>query len=325
MRTFLARRWFLLVLLAGLALAAGRPDWLRPVVGLLDPRWVVGTALFFMAWGLESRSLLGALLRPLPAVWAGLLSYGLVPTLAWLAGRLQSDADLALGLVTIASVPCTLASAVLWTRMAGGSEATALLTVLFTTCTSWLITTALLTFLTGSDVVLDAVDMMRGLALVLLLPVSLGQLGRAPAALARLATRCKPVTGVVSRFLILSIILKAAVDVRERLGERPAALSAGALLLAAGLCLGTHLIALFGGLWSSRGLRFDRPCQIAVAFACSQKTLPVSLYLFDRYFKEAHPLAVVPLVFYHVGQLVVDTLLADWLARRPPAEAPAPG
>src|SRR5205823_2529087 len=101
-------------------------------------------------------------------------------------------------------------------------------------------------------------------------------------------------------------------------------LTAGALLLAAGLCVGTHLTALFGGLWSSRGLRFDRPSQIAVAFACSQKTLPVALYLFDRYFKEAHPLSLVPLVFYHVGQLVVDTLLADWLAARSPVETQVP-
>jgi hypothetical protein len=27
---------------------------------------------------------------------------------------------------------------------------------------------------------------------------------------------------------------------------------------------------------------------------------------------------VVPLVVYHVGQLVVDTFIADWLAGRPP-------
>jgi sodium/bile acid cotransporter 7 len=164
----------------------------------------------------------------------------------------------------------------------------------------------------------DPADMMRGLALVLLLPVGLGQLGRTVVPLARMATRCKPAIGLVARCLVLSIILKAAVDVREKLGERPLALTPGTALLAAGLCLGTHLTALFGGLGSSRALRFDRPSQIAVAFAGSQKTLPVALYLFDRYFKEAHPLAVVPLVCYHVGQLVVDTFLADWLQKSPP-------
>ncbi len=84
----------------------------------------------------------------------------------------------------------------------------------------------------------------------------------------------------------------------------------------AGLCVSLHLTALFAGLWSSKALGFDRPSQIAVAFACSQKTLPVALLLFETYFKDAYPLAVVPMVFYHVGQLIVDTFIAQELARR---------
>ena len=52
---------------------------------------------------------------------------------------------------------------------------------------------------------------------------------------------------------------------------------------------------------------------MAIAFAGSQKTLPVALFLFHAYFKDQYPLAVVPLAFYHVGQLVVDTFVADWL------------
>mgnify|MGYP002132971371 CR=1 FL=1 len=72
-------------------------------------------------------------------------------------------------------------------------------------------------------------------------------------------------------------------------------------LLAAGLCVGTHVTALLGGLWSSRALRFDRPNQIAVAFACSQKTLPVSLFLFETYYQNDYPMAVIPLLFFHVG------------------------
>jgi len=89
------------------------------------------------------------------------------------------------------------------------------------------------------------------------------------------------------------------------------------------VCLGIHLAALAGGFWSSRALRFDRPSQIAVAFACSQKTLPVALVLFD-YFKERYPLAVVPMVLYHLGQLFVDTFIADGLAGRPLREAELP-
>src|SRR5205807_1197723 len=105
MRTFLERRWFLLLLLGGLALAAGRPSWLAPFVRLLEPRFVVGMALFLMAWGLESRNLLAAIARPLPALGAVLLSYGALPALGWLGGALVPDADLRLGLQLITCVP----------------------------------------------------------------------------------------------------------------------------------------------------------------------------------------------------------------------------
>jgi predicted Na+-dependent transporter len=47
-----------------------------------------------------------------------------------------------------------------------------------------------------------------------------------------------------------------------------------------------------------------------VAFAASQKTLPVGLVLYDQYFREEYPFAVMPVLAYHVGQLLVDTVFA---------------
>src|SRR5262245_44229125 len=137
MISFLARRWFLLLLLGGLMLAGLRPDWLRPATERLRPPMVVAVALFLMAWGLDSRSLGRSLMRPLPALWALAISYGALPALAWMVSGLMPSNDLRIGLMISASVPCTLASAVLWTRMAGGNEATALLVIMLTTCTSW--------------------------------------------------------------------------------------------------------------------------------------------------------------------------------------------
>jgi sodium/bile acid cotransporter 7 len=313
---FLQRHWFLLTLIVGVSVAALRPDWLRPATTLVPPRGVVGLALFFMAWGLDSRSLGRALLRPLPALWAVLLSYGLLPSLGWLTGWLVAEPDYRVGLLIMTSVPCTLASAVLWTRLAGGSEAVALLVTLLTTTTSWLATTAWLAGTTGAAIGMDTAALMRELFVVLVVPVGLGQLARLSPPLVRLVVRSRTFLGVLSRLLIFSIILKASVDVADRLAAR-AELPAPALLVGmVGLCLGLHLTALFAGLWSGQLLRFDRPSRIAVAIAGSQKTLPVSLLLFETYFKEAYPLAVVPIVFYHVGQLVVDTFIAEQLARR---------
>jgi sodium/bile acid cotransporter 7 len=271
-----------------------------------------------MAWTLESRSLFQSLLRPLPTLWACSISYGAVPAVAWWVGWVLPDDDLRLGLLIIACVPCTLASAVLWTRMAGGNEATALLTVLLTTATSWLITPAWLAFAARTSVVMDTAQMMRGLLLVLVVPVGLGQLSRAFGPLAQTAARHKRLLSVVSRLLIFSMIVKAVVDASDRLSERSLPLPIEWISTAALLCVAVHLAALGTGFWSSRLLKLDHAGQIAVAFACSQKTLPVSLYLFDSYFKEDYPLAVVPLVAYHVGQLLVDTVIADLFVKHQP-------
>ncbi|MBY0524821.1 MAG: bile acid:sodium symporter [Gemmataceae bacterium] len=314
MMTFLLRRWFLLVICVGGLVAWLAPRWLHWTRSA-DPQTVMAAALFLSAWTMESRSLARSLARPWPALWAGIISYGFLPAIAWSLARLLPTEDLRLGLMITAAVPCTLASAVLWTRLAGGNEATALLSTLLTTALSWLATTLWLSFSTGSDVALDTAGMMRGLALVLVLPVGVGQAARALPSLAATATRFKQPISVFSRLLVVVIMLRAAVEVSERLGleQSPGWL---ALSLALLISLATHLLALWGGIWSSRLLGFDRPNQIAVAFAGSQKTLPVSLYLFDMYFR-TYTFAVVPMVFYHVGQLVVDTFIADhWAESR---------
>lgn len=321
MRATLAKHWFLLILGLGLGTAWLQPELLRPGVERLQARVLVTLALFLIAWGLETRQLARALLRPQAALWAVFISYALIPALAWIARGLLDDADLRVGLVIVASVPCTLASAVLWTRLAGGNEAVALLVVLLTTGTSWLVTTLWVTLGTGTQVGVDTAGMMASLFLVLVLPVALSQLSRSFGPLARAVTHHRQALGVVSQLLILAIILKAAVELHGRFDTRPAAFSLGSLLGVAALTLAVHLAGLCAGFWTSKAWRFDRASQIAVAFAGSQKTLPVALFLFEAYFKDAYPLAVVPMVFYHVGQLIVDTPIARALAAKAAEES----
>jgi sodium/bile acid cotransporter 7 len=314
---FLAKRWFLLVIVAGGIVAWLLPDWLR-WTRHAEPQLIMALALFLAAWTLESRSLYLTLLRPQAALWALVISYGFLPAVGFFLGEwLLPIEDFRIGLMITASVPCTLASAVLWTRMAGGNEAVALLSTLLTTFLSWFATTTWLAFGTGSEVHVDSASMMRSLALILVLPVGVGQLLRAPPLLARTATRYRTPLGVISRLLIVVIMLRAAVEVRDRATQETAELTLGSVLIALVVCLGTHLLALTLGFWSSRLLGFDRSSRIAVAFAGSQKTLPVSLYLFDVYFS-SYPLAVVPIAFYHVGQLILDTFIADLLVRPAP-------
>jgi sodium/bile acid cotransporter 7 len=267
----------------------------------------------FSSWTLETRSLGRAFARPWPALWALVVSYGLLPALGILGGGLLADQDASLGLLLVTSVPCTLTSAVIWTRLAGGDDATALLITFLTNCTSWLATTAWLTLAAGAvGTPLVAAPLMLRLFLILVVPVGVGQLLRAPVVLRRVATDHKIMLGVAARLLTVAVMLKAAVEVRTRLGDGQATPGLVTLAIAAVVCVAVHLLALAAAWWSSRAFRFDRPSRIAVAFAGSQKTLPVSLILFDAYFRD-RPLAVVPIVFYHFGQLIADTFIAERL------------
>jgi sodium/bile acid cotransporter 7 len=312
---FLRKRWFLLLLLTGLGLAWLQPDPMRSWTAFVHPRAVVAVAIFLTALSLPSDHLLRSFLRPFPPLLATAISYGVLPLLGSLVIRLLPDADLQTGVMIIVSVPCTLASAVLWTRMAGGNEAAALLVVVATTATSWLITTAWLAWALGAAVQVEAGAMMLSLLTVLIAPVALGQLIRALTPVGRAAERHKQALGVVSQLLVLLIVLKAAVDVRVQIGEGATRVSMAWLAATALLCAALHLTGVLGGLGIGTLLGFDRHDRIAVAFAGSQKTLPVALYLFITYFRESYPWAILPVVFYHIGQLFLDTFIAEWLKR----------
>ena len=159
--------------------------------------------------------------------------------------------------------------------------------------------------------------MMLALLLTLVVPVALGQVSRVFPLMVRAATRGRGAINITAQLLVLAVILKAAAEVGDRIGQGSSNLDAGPLASVALVCFGLHLGVLAAGFTTGGWLGFDRPRRIAVAFACSQKTLPVALVLYKDYYQETYPLALIPLLLYHVGQLILDTLIADHWARGP--------
>lgn len=316
MRTFLARHWFLLSLGFGLLLALYWPDALRLATAYWEPNLAVAASLFLIALTMPSGALAAELRSPWAAGWAVVLSYGLVPLAAFALGLVTAEQDVRIGLILIACVPCTLSSAVIWTRLAGGNEATALLAVMGTTFTSWFLTTAWLLGLTGAEVQLDIGDMVVKLVLTLIVPVLAAQALRLLSAIGRVVERHKPALGAVSQLFTLAIVLKAGVGVGDKLRAQGAAEVPALLGWSAALAVVLHLLAVAAGMLTGRLWGFDRGRQIAIAFAASQKTLPVSLMLYDQYFQARFPFAVVAVVAYHIGQLLLDTVIATRISKR---------
>lgn len=315
MPSFLAKHWFLIALALGLGATLLKPEAMRHATEYWEPNVAVALALFLIAWTMPTGSLLAEIRQPWAAAWAVVLSYSVVPISATLLGLLAADANVRIGLILVASVPCTLSSAVLWTRLAGGNEATALLTVMGTTFTSWFLTTAWLYWLAGAEVELDILDMMAKLVVTLILPVIAGQALRLLPICVRLADRHRLAFGVVTQLLTLGIVLKAGVSVGEKLHAETTAAFPAIFLWSIALAVILHLLALASGMITGRWLGFERGRRIAIAFAASQKTLPVSLMLYEQYFKREFPYAVMPVLFYHVGQLLLDTLIARKLSK----------
>lgn len=308
----LGKFWFLLALVLGLTVSFLLPGLVRDATHWLRPQVVIALALFLMAWTMPARSLWGEVRRPWAVFLAVAMSYAACPLLAWLIGPALSP-DIRLGVLLSASVPCTLASAVLWTRLAGGNEATALLVTLSTTLTGWLVPPAWLHLTTGALIELPVVEMMLNLVLTLVVPVTLGQLVQAVPVLALFAVKRKVYLGVLSQLFILAIILQASANVGERINTGSASLTFTETGLAILIVVSLHLTILGSGWKISSILGLDRPRCLAVAFSGSQKTLPVALLLYETYFQASYPLAIVPVLAYHVGQLLVDTPIAAWL------------
>jgi sodium/bile acid cotransporter 7 len=110
------------------------------------------------------------------------------------------------------------------------------------------------------------------------------------------------------------MVFVGAVHCGERIAslEHDSIVSAGNVALMIVAVAGVHILLLVLAFGVSGLLRMPRADSIAVAFSGSQKTMMVGAYLALA----VGPLAILPMVAYHASQLVVDTLVADWLRPR---------
>lgn len=310
MKRFVLKQWFLLALLAVLVLGFASPETFRPMAESSVLRnSVVASVLFLMALPLETQVVGKTLRRPWAALLGSVVNMGIMPPLAWaMSGLVRSE--LSTGVIVAAAAPCTLASAAVWTRRAGGNDAAAILVTLITNATCFLTTPAWLLLLTRKQTSLEMGDLIWQLGVLVVLPMAAGQLVRLSPRVATWATARRAACGILAQIGILVMVLVGATQcgIRLKSTELGALLSwldgIGLIAVVSGL----HLAGVATGVTLGRGFAFSRPDRIAVAIAGSQKTLMVGIYIAVEYFGGV---AILPMVAYHVGQLVIDTVLAD--------------
>lgn len=245
--------------------------------------------------------------------WGTLVSQVLGPLSGYTMMRfLGWDADFYLGFLLMCCMAPTLVSGIVLATKAGGdSESAVFLTVGINLLAVVAIPLNLL-WSAGAVVKIDQWGLLQTLVVLVLLPSLAGWLVRRqrPAWVeqGRSLVKYGPVVA-----LAVVIYLSMAVQV-ERVKEIEALQLTGILWPA----LAVHIVLLAVGYWGSRHLfSIAEPTSRSLAIVCSQKTLPMAIAVWAVTFANTYPLAIIPPLVFHIGQIVFDGVLAARWKRVP--------
>jgi sodium/bile acid cotransporter 7 len=307
----LQRHWFLVVLGFVLALGMIFPEQSAQYAFAIPKNWIIAGVLLAMSLPLEFAAMWNAMRRPAPSLLATFISFVVVPLLAWPIS-LFFRSDLAAGIIIASAVPCSMASVTVWTRLAGGNEAVSILVTVITNLACFVVTPAWVWFLVGRQTETESFAAMAlQLFLVVVLPMVAGQLLRSIPTVGSWANRQKKLLSHVAQAGVLAIVFVGAVYSGRQLRELGSLVFevGGQILLMMVAVAVLHLVVWAIGLFAAREIGMNREDQIAVAFGGSQKTLMVGLALALT----IGGLAILPMLAYHVEQLLIDTVLAGRL------------
>ncbi len=296
----LTRLFPLLALIAavlGWALAQEIAPWRAAVMPLL------GMAMFGMGITLKPADFLAVIRRPgVIALGVG-LQFGLMPLLGWAVGlALHLPPELLIGMVLVGAAPGGTASNVIC-YLARGDVALSITLTATSTLLAVFMMPALTWIYARAWVEVPVLEMLRSIALVVLLPVGLGLLVRRLAGRAVHLLEWMPALSVAAILTIIAIVV---------------ALNAGRLTLVGGLLLAGVVLhnglGLALGYWGARALGQDpvraRTLSIEVGMQNSGLAVALALHSFA-------PASALPGALFSVWHNLSGALLAGWWARRP--------
>lgn len=316
----LRKNWFLLVLVLALLVGFHQSAPLRWLTQMPWLKWlIVSATMFLMAWPLAFGDLRRTFLRPGAALVGSGINVIAIPLAVWPIWGWFGE-EMGPGILIVAATPCTLASAAIWTRRAGGNDSVAILVTLITNATCFLVMPFWIYVQTGSSIDSSVlVGTIYKLFAFVVLPIAAAQFVRLHSNSAIWATRNKPGLSTLAMVGILMMVLIGAVSMGLRMGEQQQTIEIGSIM-AVGLTVAMiHVLALGLGLVAARILDLPPSDGIAVAFSGSQKTLMIGLTVAIL----LHA-SIIPMVMYHAIQLILDTLIADRMAREKTSKALPP-
>lgn len=307
------KQWFLIALVAMLTLGIGFAPVLESFASIAGLKWsIVAATMFVMVWPFSFGDVTETLRRPQAALLAIGINSILMPLAIWPLAMLFG-AEIGAGMIVTFAAPCTLASAAVWTRRAGGDDRIAILVTL---------TTNLLCFLSSpfwvwlqlggqNETSIHFTDTVVKLLMFVVAPIVVAQTMRLHARSASWATENKKKLGIASQIGILSIVLLGSVASGMRFRSSEISFPILELILGVTCLLFVHVVVLHIGRFVAGQFKMTTPEQIAVAFAGSQKTLMIGLSI-----AVSLQVSILPLLAFHSLQLVIDTIIADRMVVR---------
>lgn len=292
-------------------------------------QWISNGAIFVLFF-------LNGLRLPRDEVLQGMRHWRfLIPVLIWCFGAMAlAGKGLAIGLVGslpplvalgflyLGVMPSTVQSATAYSSLAGGKVSSSIVAAALTNIAGVFICAPMFAALAGSGAVEMGVDGLTKVFAILILPFAIGQLlqGR----LSHWVRERKDLITWMDRISIAIAVYVAFSGAVEQGLWTMIGISEWAILLSATCVM---LAFAFIGAWTVGGqLRLDRGDRIAFLFAGAHKSVamgaPLAAVLFPP---QVAGMVLLPLLVYHLLQLVISAPLASRLARplRPVPDAAA--
>lgn len=302
--------WFLLGLATVVLLGLAAHGPLQP---LSQQKWLMNalafTVMAMMAAPIPLEMVRKTVGRPWPALLASLVSLAVVPLMGWMASQCL-PMELAGGLIVTSAVPSTLTSAAVLARKAGGDDSVCIFATLITNILCVVVTPFWIIVFLGVSVQLSMLDMIVNLSLIVLLPIILvqGMRFQSPK-FCQLADRLRMKLSIYCQLGILVMVLMGSIQMGTRWSTQEVtsqAIGIWQVLLVILLGLLVHLAAFSLSWVVALRTGISRAQAKAVSFSGSQKTLMIGLNLAIQC-----GVNILPMVTYHVFQLVVDAIIAE--------------
>lgn len=327
---WLRRNWFVVSVIGAVVVAVV----LRAPILAADPSDVVRSlgrdvavvAIFVMiGMSLPTEEILPSLVRIRVHLLAQLFIFGIFPlmVLAVIAalGELFLTGAVIAGMCAVAVLPTTGSSCVVYTQAAHGNVVIATANAAISNTVGIVLSPLLLSLLLGAQGrAMDAQTfggVVQGLVLRMLLPLIVGQVLRrlVHRVLADLSAALRDISSV-------GIVIVVFLSVSSALDNGFVEVMTGALGVGIALLLILHLLSV-PLLWTiGRRSGLDYGDSVALVYVGSQKTLSLGAPLLSLYFADAPELlatALVPLIAFHIFQMIAGGFVRGWLLRREPA------